>query len=127
MSGLQNLRTDGRWFDPLLDHSIPCSTFRSPARQIFSPRFDDSHCVRIYSSFTVVHCFKAGHVGKQSVALKETPRSIDRCTSTAIYLIYSNGDVKHHTIHHSITQKRETRRHFFFYKGANCANTLTVC
>ena len=39
--------------------------------QKFFPRIDDSHCDRIHSSLTAVHCFNNGYVGKQSVAWKE--------------------------------------------------------
>ena len=41
-SSVQGLRTGGRWFE-------------SPARPIFFPRIDDSHCDRIHSSLTAVH------------------------------------------------------------------------
>ena len=56
---------------------------------IFFPRIDDSHCNRIHSSLTTVHCFNNGYVGKQPVALKEycaeywlkeLQESMDRCT-----------------------------------------------
>ena len=69
------IRTEGRWFEP-------------PARQVFSPRIDDSHCDRIHSSLTAVHYFDNVCVGKQSVAWKEysatywskeLQESMDRC------------------------------------------------
>ena len=65
------------------------SLVRSPARPIFFPRIDDSHCDRIYSFLTAVRCFDNGYVGKQQVAckvycaeywLKELQESKDRCT-----------------------------------------------
>ena len=60
-------------------HSVPNllrlehrnSLVRSPARLIFFPKIDDSHCDRIHSSLTAVHCFDNGCVGKQPVAWKE--------------------------------------------------------
>ena len=70
------LRLGGRW----LDH---------PARPIFFPRIDVSHCDRIYSSLTAIRCFDNDYVGKQPVAwkeycveywLKELQESMDRCT-----------------------------------------------
>ena len=47
------------------------SRVRSPARPIFFPRIDDSHCDRIHSSLTAVRCFDNGYVGKQPVVWKE--------------------------------------------------------
>ena len=44
---------------------------RSPARPIFFPRIDDSHCDRIHSSLTTVRCFDNGYLGKLPVAWKE--------------------------------------------------------
>ena len=50
---------------------------------------DDSHCDKIPSSLTAVHCFDDGYVEKQPVAwkeycaeywLKELQESMDRCT-----------------------------------------------
>ena len=38
---------------------------------IFFPRIEDSHCDRMHSSLTSVHCFDNGNVGKQPVAWKE--------------------------------------------------------
>ena len=35
-----------------------------PARPIFFLRIDDSHCNRIHSSLSAVHCFDNGYVGK---------------------------------------------------------------
>ena len=58
LGSVQDLRTGGRWYDPL-------------ARPIFLPRFDDSHCDKNHSSFTAVHCFDNGYVVKQPVAWKE--------------------------------------------------------
>ena len=57
-NSVEDLRTGGRWFDPR-------------ARPIFFPRIGDSHCDRIHSSLTAVHCFDNGYVGKQPVAWKE--------------------------------------------------------
>ena len=60
------------------------SLVRYPARPVFLPRIDDSHF-----SFTAVHCFGDGFVGKQPVAwkeyfaeyrLKELKESMDRYT-----------------------------------------------
>ena len=65
------------------------SQIRSSAWPIFIPRIDDSHCDRIHSCLTAVHCFDIGYVGKQPVAwkeycveywLKEPQESMDRCT-----------------------------------------------
>ena len=65
------------------------SLVRSLAWQIFFPRIDDSHCNRIHSSLTAVHCFDNGYVRKQPVAwkeycaeywFKELQESMDRCT-----------------------------------------------
>ena len=62
------------------------SLVRSPARPIFFPRTDDSHCNRI---LTAVSCFDNGYVGKHPVAwkeycaeywLKELQESMNRCT-----------------------------------------------
>ena len=56
---------------------------------MFFRRIDDSHCHRIHSSLTAVHCFDVDYVGKEPVAwkeyyaeylLKERQESIDRCT-----------------------------------------------
>ena len=61
----------------------------SPAWPILFPRIDDSHCNRIHSSLTTVHCFDNGYVGKQPVAweeyytqylLKELQECMGRCT-----------------------------------------------
>ena len=70
------MRAGGRWFDP-------------PARPIFSPRINDSHCNTIQSSLTTVQCFDDGYEEKQPMAwkeydaeywLKELQKSIDECT-----------------------------------------------
>ena len=58
VGSVQNLRTWGCWFD-------------LPARPIFFTRIDDSHCDRIHSTLTAVHCFGNGYVGNQPVAWKE--------------------------------------------------------
>ena len=55
---VQDLRTGGHWFNPW-------------ALPIFFLRIDDSHCIRIHSSLTAVHCFQDGYVRKQPVAWKE--------------------------------------------------------
>ena len=47
------------------------SLVRYPARPIFFPRVDDSHCHRIHSSLTSVQCFEDGYVWKQPVAWTE--------------------------------------------------------
>ena len=44
---------------------------RSPAWPIFFLRIDDSHCSRIHSCLTAVHCFDDGFMGMKSVAGKE--------------------------------------------------------
>ena len=54
-----------------LPSPIDQSLVRSPAQPILFPRIDDNHCDRIHSSFTTVHCFDNGHVGKHPVAWKE--------------------------------------------------------
>ena len=75
VGSVRDLRTGCRWFDPL-------------ARPTYFPKIDDSHCDRIHSSLTAVHCFDDGYVGKQPVAceeyfakhwLKELKESMDRC------------------------------------------------
>ena len=62
---------------------------QSPAGPIFFPRNDNSHCNRIHSSLTAVHCLDNGYVRKQPVDwkeycveywLKELQESMDRCT-----------------------------------------------
>ena len=62
---------------------------RSQARPICFQRIDDSHCNRIHSSLTAVHCFDNGYVGKQQVVwkeycveywLKELQETMDKCT-----------------------------------------------
>ena len=62
---------------------------RSLAWPVFFPRINDSHCDRIHSSLTIVHCFDNGYVEKQAVAwkeyyaeywLKQLQKSMDRCT-----------------------------------------------
>ena len=45
--------------------------FHLQARPISCPRIDDSHCNRIHSSLTAVHCFDNGYVGRQPVTWKE--------------------------------------------------------
>ena len=35
---------------------------------IFFSKIDDSHCDRIHSSLTTVHCFDDGYMGKQPMA-----------------------------------------------------------
>ena len=69
---IEDFRTGGRWFE-------------LPAVLIFCLRIDDSHCNRIHSSLTAVHCFDDSYLGKQPVArreycaeLKEFQESIDR-------------------------------------------------
>ena len=47
------------------------SLVRTPARPIFFPRIDDTHCDRIHSSLNAVRCFHSGYVEKQPVAWKE--------------------------------------------------------
>ena len=56
--------------------------FKPPARLIFFPRIDDSHCDTIHSSLTAVRCLDNGYVGKQSVTWKEycAEENMDRCT-----------------------------------------------
>ena len=77
VGSIVDLRTGGRWFDP-------------PARPIFFPKIENSHCTRIHSSLTAVRCFDSGYVGKQPVAweeysavhwIKEFQKGTDRCTS----------------------------------------------
>ena len=62
---------------------------RSPARPIFSPGIDDSHCDRIHSSLIDDRHFDNGYVGKQPMSwkeycveywLKEFQESMDWCT-----------------------------------------------
>ena len=55
VGSVADLRRGSGWFDPRLG----------------LPRIDDSHCDRIHSSLTAVHCFDNGFVGKQPVAWKE--------------------------------------------------------
>ena len=58
VSSVPNFSTGGRFFD-------------SPARPIFIPRIDNSHCKRIHTSLTTVHCFNNGYVEKCPVAWRE--------------------------------------------------------
>ena len=91
---VQDLRTRDCWFDPR-------------AWPIFFLRTDDSHCDRIHSSLTTVHCFDNGYVGKQRVAwkeycaeywIKEVQESMDRRTGrrdvTEILLIMALNTMK---------------------------------
>ena len=80
VSSVEDLRTGGCWFEPL-------------ARPIFFPVIDDSHCNRINSSFTAVHCLDDGYVRKQPVTckeyfpnyrLKELQESMHRHTATSM-------------------------------------------
>ena len=48
---------------------------QTPARPIFFPRIDDSHCDRIYSSLNTVRCFDNGYVGKHQWLGKNIVRS----------------------------------------------------
>ena len=72
---VKDLRIGGRWFDPWLGQ--------------YSFRGLMSHCDRIHSSLTAVHCCDNGYVGKQPVAwkeycadywLKELQENMDKCT-----------------------------------------------
>ena len=54
-SVLKDLRIVGSWFEAL-------------AWPIFFLSIDDSHCNKIHSSLTAVHCFDNIYVGKQLVA-----------------------------------------------------------
>ena len=65
------------------------SLVQFPARPMFFPRNDDSHCNRIHSSLTTFRCFDNGYVGNQPVAwkeycaeywLKQLQESMDKCT-----------------------------------------------
>ena len=47
------------------------SLVQSPAWPILFLRIDGSHCNRIHSFPTAVHCFDSGYVGKQPVAWEE--------------------------------------------------------
>ena len=76
VGSMQDLRTGGRWFDPL-------------AQPILFLNIDDSHCDRSHSSLTTVHCFDNGYYGKAAcgfekilygILVKRTPVSVDRCT-----------------------------------------------
>ena len=58
VGSIQELRTGGPWFNLW-------------ARPIFFPRIDHCHWDRINSSFTAVHCFDNGYVGKEPVACAE--------------------------------------------------------
>ena len=55
---VQDLRTGGRFDLRLGQYSFPW--------------FDDSHCDRIHSSLTAVHCFDNGYVGKAASGLEST-------------------------------------------------------
>ena len=81
---IQDLNTAGLWFKP-------------PTWPIFFPGNDDSHCDKIHSSLTAVHCFDYGSVGKQPLSLEEyyagywfneLQESMDRCTGPAIFPKY---------------------------------------
>ena len=64
------------WSSPI-PHSVVLRTCELevygsiPARPIFFPRIDDSHCNEIHSSLTVVRCFDNGYVRNQQVVWKE--------------------------------------------------------
>ena len=81
VGSVANLRTGGRWFDPRHGQ--------------YSFRELISHCGRIHSSLSDVHCFGNSYVGKQLVVwkeyfaeywLKELQESMDRCDITEILL-----------------------------------------
>ena len=83
---------------------------RSPVRQIFFSRINDSHCDRIHSFFTAVHCFDNSYVRKQPMAWKEycaeyllkgLKERMDRCTGC-------RDITKHHSINQSTTLFQET-------------------
>ena len=57
VGSIEDLRTGGHWFKP-------------PAQPIYFRRIDGCHCNWIHS-FSAVHCFDHGYVGKQQVAWKE--------------------------------------------------------
>ena len=57
--------------DDNTDQKFWRSLVRSPAQLIFFSRIDDSHCDRIHSSLTAVHCFDNGYVGNEPVAWKQ--------------------------------------------------------
>ena len=72
------------WITQLSTHSLPvvcsvedlrtgCSWFKLPARPLFVLKINDSHCDKIHSSPTAVHCFDDGYVEKQPVAWEEAP------------------------------------------------------
>ena len=100
VGSILDLRTGGHWFNP-------------PSEPVLFPRIGDSHCDRIHSSLTAVHCFDDGYVGKQPVSweeycadywLKETQESMDRCTCHRdIYEKTVEKGVKHHTINQLCT------------------------
>ena len=54
VDSVEDSGTGGSWFEP-------------PAPPIFFPWINDSHCDKINSSLTVVHCFEHGSVGKRSM------------------------------------------------------------
>ena len=47
------------------------SLVRSPAGPVFFPTIDESHCSKIRSSLTAVHCPDGSYVEKQQAAWKE--------------------------------------------------------
>ena len=89
----------GNRFDPSLEQFFICCQEVAgsiPGSTIFFPRIDNSHRGRICYSFTAVHCFDNGNVGKQPVAwkeycaehrLKELQESMDRCTGRRDILV----------------------------------------
>ena len=60
---VQNLRTGGRLFDTLAEPIL-----------VFFLRTEGSHCDRIDSSLTAVHCIDNGYVGKQPICLERILR-----------------------------------------------------
>ena len=76
MDSCRNIFNIADWFNPR-------------ARPVFFPRIDDSHCNIVQFSFTAVHCFDNGYVGKQPLTwkeycaeywLKEVKGGMNRCT-----------------------------------------------
>ena len=93
-----------------LDFENRRSLVRSLARLIFFLRTDHSHCVRIHSSLTTVHCFHNGYVGKQPVArdeycaeywLVEFKECMNRCTDLCcdFWLEMQTKTVIHQCLH----------------------------
>ena len=75
---------------------------RSPARPIFFPRIDDTHCNRIHASLTAIH------------DEKNSRQAWIGALATAILLKYCSNGIKNQTINRSIIDVVTTRIKIIF-------------